>query len=206
MIFTNSRSQNSYINESTTIHRKNNYFSILIPKKNTHQIISNNVKTTEEIEVPKLPKKMKWGEPTWYLLHCLAEKVKEEAFESIRVDLLNLIFTICSNLPCPDCANHASEYLNTINYKNIQTKQQLKNMLYHFHNTVNSKKNMSIFPRDELDMKYRNMKFIPVIHTFITHFEDKHKSLRMIANDFHRSRISQNMKKWFNDNINNFYP
>ena len=64
---------------------------------------------------------------------------------------------------------------------------------------------MPIFPRDELDRKYQYMIFIPVIHTFITHFEDKHKSIRMIANDFHRSRISQNMKQWFNANINHFY-
>jgi hypothetical protein len=205
MIFTNSRSLNSFINESKTINIKSNHFSLLMPKRNTPQTVSNNVKSTEVIEPPKIPKKMKWGEPTWYLLHCLAEKVKEESFMSIRLDLLNVIFTICSNLPCPDCANHASEHLKNINYKNIQTKQQLKNVLYHFHNTVNAKKNMPIFPRDELDKKYQNMNFIPVIYTFITHFEDKHKSIRMIANDFHRSRISQNMKKWFNDNINHFY-
>jgi hypothetical protein len=207
MIFTNIKSQHSYIgNKINEVKTINNKFSILMPKKNTAQIVSNNVKTMEEIEIPKLPKKMKWGEPTWYLLHCLAEKVKEEVFTSIRIDLLNLIFTICSNLPCPDCANHASEYLKNINYLNIQTKQQLKNMLYNFHNTVNAKKRMPIFPRHELEVKYINMNFIQVIHTFMVHFEDKHKSIRMIANDFHRSRISQSMKQWFNNNISNFYP
>jgi len=170
--------------------------------------VPNTISNTDiiEKESPNIPKKMKWGEPTWYLLHCLAEKVKENVFDSIRVELLNLIYTICSNLPCPDCASHATEYLNHINYKNIQTKSQLKQVLYNFHNTINAKKKMEIFPRQELEYKYQHMQFIPVIHTFMIHFQDKHKSVRMIANDFHRSRIAEQIKIWFNNNIKNFYP
>lgn len=144
------------------------------------------------------------GEPTWYMLHCLAEKVKDEVFPSIRLELLNIIYTICANLPCPDCANHASEYLKNINYKMIQTKEQLKNILFSFHNMVNAKKNMSIFPREQLDSKYQNMKLIPVIYNFMEHFQDKHKSIRMIANDFYRNRLAEQMKIWLNANIQKF--
>ena len=147
---------------------------------------------------------MKWGEPTWFLLHCLAEKVKEDVFPYIRLELLNVIFTICANLPCPDCANHASEYLKSINYKMIQTKEQLKNVLFSFHNMINVKKNMPIFPREQLENKYRNMIFIPTIYAFMEHFQDKHKSIRMIANDFYRARIAEQLKIWFNTNIQNF--
>lgn len=213
MIFTNPRSQNSYIETKTlqakTINPSNtNMFSLIMnqrpqhyPIPQPHSIPSPSHQVNEE---PKAPKKMKWGEPTWFFLHCLAEKIKEDVFPSIRMEILNLIYTICSNLPCPDCANHASEHLKTINYKSIQTKTQLKNALFSFHNAVNNRKGLPIFPRDQLETKYQNMEFIPVIYTFMTHFQDKHKSIRMIANDFYRSRISEQMKIWLNANIQYF--
>jgi len=208
MIFTNVRSQNSYIGnkiqQSRNMHSSANanIFSI-IKSNNNRSIISVPPKPIIK-EEPKPSAKMKWGQPTWYVLHCLAEKVKEEAFPSIRQELLNIIYMICANLPCPDCATHASEYLKTINYKMIQTKEQLKNMLYSFHNTVNAKKNMPIFPRDELEIKYKNMDFISTVYTFMGHFQDKHKSVRMIANDFYRSRIAEQIKIWLKNNLINF--
>lgn len=208
MIFTNTRSQNSYIDtkiqQSKTANPRNtNMFSILMDQRPRPYIPQP---PSQVIEEPKTPKKMKWGEPTWYFLHCLAEKIQDDAFPSIRIEILNVIYTVCANLPCPDCANHASEYLKSINYKMIQTKEQLKNVLFNFHNSVNNKKNLPIFPRDQLEAKYRNMEFVPVIYTFMTHFQDKHKSIRMIANDFYRSRISEQMKIWLNANIRLFNP
>ena len=150
------------------------------------------------------PKKMSWGEPTWALFHVLAEKVKEEEFQNIRVELLEVIYTICSNLPCPDCANHASMYLNDIRYKNIQTKEQLKNMLWTFHNVVNKKKDFPQFPRDQLETKYAAYPLIPVLYAFMVKFQDKHRSIRMISDDFHRSKIAEKLKGWFNDRISSF--
>ena len=154
-------------------------------------------------EQPPGPKKMSWGEPTWILFHVLAEKIKDEEFERIRTELLEVIYIICSNLPCPDCANHASMYLHEIRYKTIQTKEQLKTMLFNFHNTVNKKKDFAIFPREGLE-KYANYHLIPVLHAFMVKFQDKHRSIRMIADDFHRSKIAEKLKVWFNGNISKF--
>jgi hypothetical protein len=50
------------------------------------------------------PKKVKWGKPIWYLFHTLSVKVKDSEFAKIRSELLMHIYTICVNLPCPDCA------------------------------------------------------------------------------------------------------
>lgn len=207
MIFTNVRSQHSYIGnqiqQSKHITPQTNLFSIIM---NPRPIPQKVIPSTTELNPPPPPtqKKMKWGEPTWYLLHCLAEKVREEYFYSMREELLNVIYSICSNLPCPDCAKHASDYLNSINYKLIQSKEQLKNVLFQFHNNVNIKKNMPVFPRDQLEQKYRDMPFISTIYIFMEHFQDKHKSIRMIANDFYRARLSDNLKAWFNANITKF--
>jgi hypothetical protein len=165
-------------------------------------IPTNPIITQPPIQVEEqTPKKMKWGEPTWYLFHTLAEKVKDEHFAIIREGLLNTIYSICANLPCPDCAEHASAYLNGINFKTIQTKEQLKKLLFIFHNTINTKKGFPLFSISELDTKYSQMNLIQVIYTFMPFFQDKSKSIRMIANDFHRARVSEQLKKWFNTNI-----
>jgi hypothetical protein len=150
------------------------------------------------------PKKMKWGEPIWILFHVLAEKVREDIFSSIRTELLNIIYIICSNLPCPDCANHAMIYLNNIKYKNIETKAQLKEMLFLFHNTVNQKKGFPIFPREKLEETYSKYPLFPVLQKFMVVFQDKHKSIRMISDDFHRGKIAIELQTWFNNHINAF--
>lgn len=211
MLFTDLKSQKSYINnivERTRNHQPvfaiSNRFLNSNTNTNANTIVNSNPTNTVANANEVKPKKMKWGEPTWVLFHCLAEKVKEEYFFQIREELLSTIYSICANLPCPDCAEHASAYMNGINYKTIQTKEQLKYMLYSFHNTVNIKKGYSIFSISELDNKYSQMNLIQVIYNFMPHFQDKSKSIRMIANDFHRSRLAVQLKKWFNSNIRFF--
>jgi len=163
-----------------------------------NQIIKQNpvVSTT----IPQ-QKKMKWGEPTWFLFHTLAEKVKEEYFHTIRYELLNTIVIICKNLPCPDCANHATEYMKKVDFNSIRTKQDLKLMLFQFHNVVNQKKQFPLFSINELDSKYSNAHLVNIIQTFMFYFQDKSHSIRMIANDIYRSRIADQLKIWFNNNI-----
>ena len=158
-------------------------------------------KETVELPSPDPVKKMKWGEPFWFLFHTMAEKVKDEIFPSVREELLNLIYTICINLPCPDCSNHATQYLNGINFKRIQSKSELKDTLFIFHNMVNAKKKIPLFPREELDTKYSKAQMIPILNHFMVHFRNKKSSIQMIANDFHRERIFKELQKWFNANI-----
>ena len=159
----------------------------------------------KQVDTPQ-PKKMKWGEPTWFLLHTLAEKVKAESFSEIRVKILNIIYTICTNLPCPDCSNHAKTFLDGVNFNTIQTKDQLKNLLFNFHNTVNKRKGFAIFNYKDLDEKYANAVTINIIYNFVKFFNPKNYSIRMIANDFHRNRITEIIKNWFNDNLKYFSP
>jgi hypothetical protein len=152
----------------------------------------------------KPKKKMKWGEPTWFLFHTIAEKIKPEFFQDLKADLLNIIFTICTNLPCPDCARHATAYMNGINFKTIGTKEALQTMLWRFHNEVNKRKGVPEFPFEELSAKYSAANTVNVIHYFMPFFEDKHASIKMIADDMHRARVALQLKAWFNKNIGFF--
>lgn len=149
-------------------------------------------------------KKMKWGEPTWFLFHTLAEKVKPEYFSLVKTELLNNIYAICKNLPCPNCASHATQYLNGINFNTIRTKEDLKLMLFNFHNAVNEKKGLPIFYLVDLNEKYSKAVTLNIINNFIMHFRDKHKSIRMISDDLYRQRLSGLLMNWFSLNMKCF--
>jgi hypothetical protein len=175
--------------------------------QNTQQrIIASTPQTSNYVEPSSGPNKkpMKWGEPTWFLFHTLAEKIKPEYFEEVRKELLNIIYTICSNLPCPNCTKHAIEYLNAINFTTIATKDSLRIMLYKFHNEVNRRKNMAEFPTDQLIPKYSAANTVNIIHNFMPHFEDRSGSIKLIADNLQRSRVALQLKAWFNKNIGYF--
>lgn len=163
------------------------------------KVVVETVPTTNPSKKP-----MKWGEPTWFLFHTLAEKVKPEFFPEIQKELLNLIYSICSNLPCPNCAKHATQYLNGINFNTIATKDALRFMLHRFHNEVNRRKGVPEFPLDQLTQKYSAANTVNIIHYFMPHFEDSQRSMKLIADDLHRSRVALQMKAWFNKNIGYF--
>jgi hypothetical protein len=179
------------------INPPNRYLTQIPPK------INRNV----EISTPDPPsKKITWGEPIWFLFHTLAHKIKETAFHSSKNELLNIIFLICTNLPCPDCANHATRYLQGINFDAIDTKDKLKDMIFNFHNSVNMRKGFPIFPREELDKKYDSAITVNIINNFYYHFEKSSHNQKMAANSFHRSRTIQRMKNWISSNAFNFSP
>lgn len=150
--------------------------------------------------------KMTWGPPIWFLFHTLAHKVKLESFPIIREGLLKNIYSICANLPCPLCTNHATEYLNKINFNNIQTKDELIKTLFVFHNEVNKRKNMEMFPFLQVDLKYKTAVTKNIVQYFMVQYEKKTKNVKMPSNEFHRKNLIVILKKWFNDNLHHFDP
>jgi hypothetical protein len=171
------------------------------PLRQPSQSIQQNI---EKPIIDNAVKKVKWGEPTWYLFHTLSVKIKENQFHIIRTQLLNQIYAICVNLPCPECANHAKTYLEGINFSSIKTKTDLKKFLYTFHNIVNKRKGYPLFPYDELDGKYSKANTVPIIQNFMIHFSDRNRSVKLLATDLYRQRLCETLKEWFNNNITAF--
>lgn len=157
---------------------------------------------TPVVEPPKPT--MIWGPAIWFLLHTLAEKIIPTYFLSIRSELLTNIYSICTHLPCPVCSEHAKEYFGKINFNSIQTKDDLKLMLFQFHNVVNQRKGHPIFTIDELNTKYIQANTVKIIQNFMVHFKDKHRSPKLIADDLQRARIAVSLKEWFQKNIHCF--
>ena len=134
MQFVNSNAPPTYFKYIQQTQRMNSPGTFVMPMRQS--VAKPNAQPVDNQQVVVSVKKMRWGEPTWFLFHTLAHKLKDESFELKKMDLLNVISTICSNLPCPDCANHASEYMKNINFYAIKTKHDLKKLLFQFHNVV----------------------------------------------------------------------
>jgi hypothetical protein len=159
---------------------------------------------TKPVEAKPPTKSMKWGEPVWFFLHTISRKIKDESFGRLRADLLKHIYTICTNLPCPDCSNHAKIYLSSVNFNNIRTKTDLENMLFEFHNSVNRRKGFNEFQREQLIAKYDSANTSAIIQYFMNAFLDKHASPRMISDDMYRARLAYNIRDWFVTNSSHF--
>jgi len=178
--------------------------STVVPNLGSYRRASQ---TAPSIPVPSVPTgRMRWGPPIWALFHTLAEKVKPEYFTAIRKDLLDTIYMICTNLPCPDCAAHATAYMDSLNFNAIQSKDDLKNMLFRFHNSVNARKGMPPFDYADLTPKYSLANTSVIIQQFMDAFAKKNYSVRMIANDFHKNRSVLKMKQWMANNLQYFNP
>jgi len=177
--------------------RPNNF----MPLRNRHvsSTAPTPINTVVQPEAPSKPK-MKWGAPTWTFLHTLVEQFKDTSFRAMRQDLFRIIFTICTNLPCPICSKHAEEYLGKININSIQTKQDMIHMLFVFHNEVNKRKNVAPFPIDGLN-KYKSGNYKAITNNFIVFFQEKTKNIHLIADEMYRQRNIATVKRWIIDNI-----
>ena len=79
-------------------------------------------------------------------------------------------------------------------------------MLFNFHNSVNMRKGLPIFPREQLDEKYNTAITINIINNFYYNFDKSSHNQKMAANGFHRTRTIQRMKTWIAKNIYYFDP
>ena len=80
-----------------------------------------------------------WGPAVWTLFHTLIEKVNDQAYPFIKVQLFGQIRRICGFLPCPECSSDATNFLAKVNVNDLKTKFDFRNTFYVFHNMVNAK-------------------------------------------------------------------
>jgi hypothetical protein len=184
----------------------NRYSSIVVMPRTIAQ--SRNVvvqaSSSELVQNTSQSKQMIWGEPTWFLFHTLAEKVRDDRFDQIKNGLFSHIVAICGILPCPICAQHASEYMRRVQINAIRNKKDLKDLLFNFHNEVNSRKGFSLFSRDDLDEKYSKANTANIIKYFMAVIQKKSNNVTAIATDMYKMRIVNLFKSWLNTNIENF--
>ena len=144
----------------------------------------------------------RWGPPTWNFFHTLAEKINEDKFSTVFPQVVSVLKQICRNLPCPDCANHATQFLEKVNFANIKTKSDFKNIMYFFHNTVNRRKHKTPFDMKNLDLYSKN-NIITAYNNFIAVYHTS-GNMKLLADSFQRKIIVNQLKKWMMANIQFF--
>ena len=145
-----------------------------------------------------------WGPATWTLFHVLAEKVNEFVYPRIAGQLFDVVRRICSALPCPECAQDATIFLSKVRLHELRTKNDFKNMIYMFHNYVNSKKRRPLFNYVNLEI-YKRYNIVSVLNRFISVYHTK-GNMRLLAESFQRQIIIRNIREWFSRNICFFIP
>lgn len=146
-----------------------------------------------------------WGPPCWYLFHSLAAKVKEEEFENVKMSFWSIISGTCSNLPCPECRQHATAIIGSVN-KNIvlKSKVSLEKFLFDFHNSVNKRKRYKIFTVEEYESRYKNADLNKVITLFINTFNQSTRNNRLMMDAMQRQMFMKNFISWINTNRGKF--
>jgi hypothetical protein len=95
----------------------------------------------------------------------LAEKIKIEHTNTELIKIQEIVLMIVSMLPCPECREHGTKYLQQEikhnRFGNITNKDALKIFLYNFHNIVNIKTGKKAFKAEILNQYANiNLKFI----------------------------------------------
>ena len=145
----------------------------------------------------------KWGPPIWTFFHMLAEKIKEDRFSSIGPQLFHFIISICNNLPCPECTNHAKMFLSRVDPKKVNNKKTLQDLLFVFHNVVNKRKHKQLFRYVEFLSLYKDKNIIDAFNDFVKAYATD-GNMKLMTDNFHRKFLINSLKKWFIQNIANF--
>lgn len=144
---------------------------------------------------------MHWGTITWIFFHTIAEKIKDDKFEAGRDFLLSTIVTLCYNLPCPDCRQHAIRILQAHPIKVVKSKEELKSYLHSFHNSVNLHRRKKTYDTSVLD-KYKTASLIKAYSILTTVFQTS--SHRLMLDQMARKQMFADLTKNMNKNAGLF--
>lgn len=135
-----------------------------------------------------------WGPATWAMLHCLVLKIKDDA-NNIE-QLKTMISSICDNLPCPYCTAHAQGIIQKSNFSKIKDILSLKVFVFQLHNKVNEKLKKPQMEYSEHLEKYKNVKLVNVINTFVKAYNDNAGTTMMLYS-FHKKQVTNQLKMYF---------
>ena len=201
MYFTNHRSIPKHTTIQTNVVQQSRFgLHVFQPTQPVKLPLTQDIQTTVDVNT----KKILWGPAVWFFFHTLAEKIKPGYFSSYREGIFTVIKDVCSSLPCPSCTTHAVEYINNVNFNSIQTKDDLKHMLFNFHNEVNIRTKKSLFSYDELNSKYQDANFKLIVNYFLHYYKMQHVAVRQMHENIYRQHVSTRIVEWLQSNMHIF--
>ena len=133
-----------------------------------------------------------WGIPTWIFFHSLAAQLPDVLYSEM---LLTQFKQLCSVLPCPECAMHATAYMSKIRFAHVPTREAFRLMLWTFHNFVNLRKRTPQFPLEKMSI-YDRVNLQRVYGVFIREFSKPLHIPKLFVDSMARTRITQQFKSW----------
>ena len=134
-----------------------------------------------------------WGKVTWFLLHGIAEKCKNENYSLYKEQIFTVIIKIISNLPCPDCRQHAIHFFRKKNASMYPTKESLIELIFNFHNLVNKRIGKPIYPKQNLS-NYNKLNFSKTVQLF-EHIYTRNSYSRLLGDQMTRRFVLSDIKK-----------
>jgi hypothetical protein len=151
-------------------------------------------------------KKEVWGNATWYLFHTLAHKLKPEHEDEVK-ELYKQIVSICHNLPCPDCQEHAVQFLNKVNTSIVtSSKENLINFLWEFHNKVNIRAKTVYFNKDQMLELYSKANTQKIVMYYIQIMSQNLNNDKMMMLSLHRKLNNNAFKTYIMANHYKYNP
>ena len=150
--------------------------------------------------------KIRWGKCTWVLFHTIAEKVNASYYEKNRWVIFDMIRQICKFLPCPYCADHATQFLSNVKIESVSNKQQFRAMLFCFHNSVNKRIGKPEFKYNGLAI-YKNYNMGIALHNFLIFYAKRYNGTLqsgVTSTEMTRRKIAHSVTNWFRNNWANF--
>ena len=148
--------------------------------------------------------KQEWGNATWYLFHTLAEKLKPE-FSGEAGELFRQIKLLCGNLPCPDCSQHATSTLNAANAGSINSRENLIEFVWQFHNKVNARTGKLQYSRIDCRRKYGCAITPVILSNFISVFKMNARNEKAMMHSYRRQLSTKEFEKYIYANTHKYY-
>ena len=138
-----------------------------------------------------------WGPPIWRLFHTLAAQLNDDTVVPV---LLSHIQRICAFLPCPDCSAHATDFWRRV--RPPTNKQELIDILYNFHNTVNYRKRKQSHNYEQIKL-YNQYSIFGVFKDFIAVY-NTNGNMKLLAESFQRKLIIDQFRLFLIKNATKF--
>ena len=137
-----------------------------------------------------------WGEPTWYLFHSIAARINSDFYCENYKEIWEFIKLCCSMLPCPYCRNHAVFYTNQIKLNDVNKKEKLIQVLFNFHNSVNSRIGKKLYLEKDLE-KYNKANINKIFTLFESRFFRSYYNTREFQ-DMHKLKFKESFHDFKN--------
>lgn len=149
-------------------------------------------------------KKSVWGPCVWKTIHSLTVKIKDSHFNDKKKELIDLIFKICSNLPCPMCSEHCRGLLKKYKILHVKTKEELINIMFKIHNDVNIRLKKPLFKYEEVIPLYKSYNLKEILNDYYNKTIESRFAEKMMLYNFHKMEFLKYFKKYVLNNIQYF--